>query len=46
MIIIDGSITIQWMDQYEPYMKYIIAENRVLIEVVGMQPMVFHESIS
>jgi hypothetical protein len=42
----DVTITVQWMDEYESSMKQITSKNRVLIEIVGMQPMMSDESIS
>jgi hypothetical protein len=42
----DVTITIQWMDEYEPSTKQIILKNRVLAKIVGIQPIMSDESIS
>jgi hypothetical protein len=39
MVTIDVSITIQCMDNFQPSTKQIIYENRVVAEIVDMQPM-------
>jgi hypothetical protein len=45
MVTIDVSITIQCMDNYQLYMKQIISKNRVVAEIVSMQPIVSVKSI-
>jgi hypothetical protein len=42
----DVTITIEWMDEYESSTKQIIPKNRVLAEIVGMQPIMSGESVS
>jgi hypothetical protein len=46
MVIIAITITIQWIDEYEPSTKQITPKNKVIAEIVGMQPMMSGESIS